>query len=78
MGARKDLAKSFSRLTQEEVDLFCMEYGIDRKFNPTAPACDVPVDKPNPGSIALYCRHFQWSNLRYVTPQNLQACTLYS
>ncbi|KAJ0565076.1 hypothetical protein HanIR_Chr06g0258571 [Helianthus annuus] len=65
MGARKDLAKSFSRITQEEVDLFCMEYGIDRKFNPTAPACDVSVDKPNPGSIALYCRHFQWSNLRY-------------
>ncbi|KAJ0435754.1 hypothetical protein HanIR_Chr17g0896801 [Helianthus annuus] len=57
MGARKDLAKSFSRLTQEEVDLFCMEYGIDRKFNPTAPACDVPVDKPIPGSIALYCLH---------------------
>ncbi|KAJ0557575.1 hypothetical protein HanIR_Chr07g0326671 [Helianthus annuus] len=65
MGALKDLAKSFSRMTQEEVDLFCLEYGIDKKFNPTAPACDVPVDKPNPGSIALYCRHFQWSNLRY-------------
>ncbi|KAJ0609078.1 hypothetical protein HanHA89_Chr03g0115901 [Helianthus annuus] len=65
MGALKDLAKSFSWITQEEVDLFCMEYGIDKKFNPTAPACDVSVDKPNPGSIALYCRHFQWSNLRY-------------
>ncbi|KAJ0725850.1 hypothetical protein HanPI659440_Chr12g0463571 [Helianthus annuus] len=65
MGALKDLAKSFSRMTQEEVDLFCLEYGIDKKFNPTAPACDVSVDKPNPGSIALYCRHFQWSNLRY-------------
>uniref|UniRef100_A0A251UFU0 Putative transposase (Putative), gypsy type n=1 Tax=Helianthus annuus TaxID=4232 RepID=A0A251UFU0_HELAN len=65
MGALKDLAKSFSRITQEEVDLFCMEYGIDKKFNPTAPSCDVSVDKPNPGSIALYCRHFQWSNLRY-------------
>ncbi|KAF5767909.1 hypothetical protein HanRHA438_Chr14g0641151 [Helianthus annuus] len=65
MGALKDLAKSFSRMTQEEVDFFCLEYGIDKKFNPTAPACDVPVDKPNPGSIALYCRHFQWSNLRY-------------
>ncbi|KAJ0770652.1 hypothetical protein HanPI659440_Chr07g0260131 [Helianthus annuus] len=65
MGALKDLARSFSRMTQEEVDLFCLEYGIDKKFNPTAPACDVFVDKPNPGSIALYCRHFQWSNLRY-------------
>ncbi|KAJ0810316.1 hypothetical protein HanPI659440_Chr01g0025691 [Helianthus annuus] len=65
MGARKDLAKSFSRLTQEEVDLFCVEYGIDKKFKPIAPACDVPVDKPTPGSIALYCRHFEFSNLRY-------------
>ncbi|KAJ0700778.1 hypothetical protein HanOQP8_Chr10g0371991 [Helianthus annuus] len=65
MGALKDLARSFSRMTQEEVDLFCLEYGIDKKFNPTAPSCDVSVDKPIPGSIALYCRHFQWSNLRY-------------
>ncbi|KAJ0493750.1 hypothetical protein HanIR_Chr12g0589621 [Helianthus annuus] len=45
--------------------LICSCISIDRKFNPTAPACNVPVDKPNPGSIALYCRHFQWSNLRY-------------
>ncbi|XP_035830170.1 uncharacterized protein LOC118479642 [Helianthus annuus] len=65
MGALKDLARSFSRLTQEEVDLFCLEYGIDKQFNPTAPACDAPVDKPIPGFIALYCRHFEWSNLRY-------------
>ncbi|KAJ0714613.1 hypothetical protein HanPI659440_Chr13g0491421 [Helianthus annuus] len=65
MGALKDLARSFSRMTQEEVDLFCLEYGIDKKFNPTAPSCDVSIDKPIPGSIALYCRHFQWSNLRY-------------
>ncbi|XP_035842045.1 uncharacterized protein LOC118488796 [Helianthus annuus] len=65
MGALKDLARSFSRLTQEEVDLFCLEYGIDKQFNPTAPACDASVDKPIPGFIALYCRHFEWSNLRY-------------
>ncbi|KAF5810088.1 hypothetical protein HanXRQr2_Chr04g0165291 [Helianthus annuus] len=65
MGALKDLARSFSRLTQEEVDLFCLEYGIDKQFNPTAPACDASIDKPIPGFIALYCRHFEWSNLRY-------------
>ncbi|XP_035842225.1 uncharacterized protein LOC118488907 [Helianthus annuus] len=65
MGAIKDLARSFSRLTQEEVDLFCLEYGIDKQFNPTAPACDASIDKPIPGFIALYCRHFEWSNLRY-------------
>ncbi|KAM0063359.1 hypothetical protein Hdeb2414_s0003g00090011 [Helianthus debilis subsp. tardiflorus] len=65
MGARKDLAKSFSRLTQEEVELFCGEYGIDKMFKPTAPACDVPIDKPTAGSIALYCRHFEFLNLRY-------------
>ncbi|KAJ0839005.1 hypothetical protein HanPSC8_Chr14g0601641 [Helianthus annuus] len=65
MGALKDLARSFSRLTQEEVDLFCLEHGIDKQFNPTAPACDASIDKPIPGFIALYCRHFEWSNLRY-------------
>ncbi|XP_022007896.1 uncharacterized protein LOC110907186 [Helianthus annuus] len=65
MGALKDLARSFSRMTQEEVDLFCLEYGIDKQFNPTAPACDASIDKPIPGFIALYCRHFEWSNLRY-------------
>ncbi|MFS7931508.1 hypothetical protein Hanom_Chr04g00356801 [Helianthus anomalus] len=38
MGARKDLAKSFSRLTQEECP---------------------------PGSIALYCCHLEFSNIRH-------------
>ncbi|KAJ0781246.1 hypothetical protein HanPI659440_Chr06g0247111 [Helianthus annuus] len=65
MGARKDLAKSFSRLTQEEVELFCKEYGIGKMFKPTAPACDVPIDKCPAGFIALYCRHFEFSNLRH-------------
>ncbi|KAF5754488.1 hypothetical protein HanXRQr2_Chr17g0791841 [Helianthus annuus] len=65
MGARKDLAKSFSRLTQEEVELFCKEYGIRKMFKPTAPACDVPIDKCPAGFIALYCRHFEFSNLRH-------------
>ncbi|XP_022039829.2 7-deoxyloganetin glucosyltransferase-like [Helianthus annuus] len=53
MGALKDLARSFSRMTQEEVDLFCLEYGIDKKFNPTAPSCDVSIDKPIPVMSAL-------------------------
>uniref|UniRef100_A0A251VMB0 Putative transposase (Putative), gypsy type n=1 Tax=Helianthus annuus TaxID=4232 RepID=A0A251VMB0_HELAN len=65
MGALKGLAKSFSRLTQEEVELFCMEYGIGTKFKPTAPACDVSIDKCPVGFVALYCRHFEFSNLRY-------------
>ncbi|KAJ0840800.1 hypothetical protein HanPSC8_Chr14g0623151 [Helianthus annuus] len=65
MGALKDLAKSFSRLTQEEVELFCMEYGIGTKFKPTAPACDALIDKCPVGFVALYCRHFDFSNLRY-------------
>ncbi|KAM0039116.1 hypothetical protein Hdeb2414_s0012g00378311 [Helianthus debilis subsp. tardiflorus] len=66
MGARKDLAKSFSRMTQEKVDLFCMEWGIGTKFKPVAPACDKSIDRCPPGSIALYCRHFEFSNLRHL------------
>ncbi|MFS7994601.1 hypothetical protein Hanom_Chr12g01107951 [Helianthus anomalus] len=44
MGARKDLAKSFSRLTQEEVEIFCVEWGIGLRFKPVAPGCDVSID----------------------------------
>ncbi|KAJ0789424.1 hypothetical protein HanPI659440_Chr05g0203411 [Helianthus annuus] len=42
-----------------------MEYGIGNKFKPTAPACDVPIDKCPASSIPLYCRHFEFSNLRH-------------
>ena len=65
MGARKDLAKSFSRMTREEVDLFCMEWGIGTKFKPVAQACDKSINECPPSSIALYCQHFEFSNLRY-------------
>ncbi|KAJ0643890.1 hypothetical protein HanRHA438_Chr16g0745981 [Helianthus annuus] len=65
MGACKDLSVSFSRLTQEEVEAFCMEWGIGLKFNPVAPGCDKSVDQCPSGSIALYCRHFEFSNLRH-------------
>ncbi|MFS7963327.1 hypothetical protein Hanom_Chr08g00736771 [Helianthus anomalus] len=37
MGARKDLAVSYLCLTQEEVETFCMEWGIGLKFKPVAP-----------------------------------------
>ncbi|MFS7929214.1 hypothetical protein Hanom_Chr04g00329851 [Helianthus anomalus] len=63
MGARKYLSVSFSRLTQEEVEAFCMEWGIGLKFNPTAPGCDKSVDQCPSGLIALSCRHFEFSNL---------------
>ncbi|KAJ0792663.1 hypothetical protein HanOQP8_Chr01g0020531 [Helianthus annuus] len=65
MGARKDLSVSFSRLTQEEVEAFCMEWGIGLKFNPVAPGCDKSIDQCPSGSIALYCRHFEFSNLHH-------------
>ncbi|MFS7966571.1 hypothetical protein Hanom_Chr09g00775291 [Helianthus anomalus] len=65
MGARKDLSDSFSRLTQEEVEAFCMEWDIGLKFNPVAPGCDKSVDQCPSGSIALYCRHFEFSNLHH-------------
>ncbi|KAJ0525526.1 hypothetical protein HanHA300_Chr09g0313061 [Helianthus annuus] len=65
MGARKDLAISYSRLTQEEVETFCMEWGIGLKFKLVAPGMDVSIDQCPAGSIALYCRHFEFSNLRH-------------
>ncbi|KAJ0883304.1 hypothetical protein HanPSC8_Chr10g0419951 [Helianthus annuus] len=63
MGARKDLSVSFSSLTQEEVENFCMDWGIGLKFNPVAPSCDKSIDQCPPGSISLYFRHFEFSNL---------------
>ncbi|MFS7904888.1 hypothetical protein Hanom_Chr01g00041321 [Helianthus anomalus] len=65
MGARKDLALSYSHLTQEEVETFFMECGIGMKFKPVAPGVDVSIDRCPAGSIALYCRHFEFSNLRH-------------
>ncbi|KAF5797625.1 hypothetical protein HanRHA438_Chr07g0293401 [Helianthus annuus] len=65
MGAHKDLAKSFSRLTQEEVEAFCLEWSIGLRFKMVPPGCDVSIDRCPPGSVALYCRHFEFSNLRH-------------
>ncbi|KAM0003780.1 hypothetical protein Hdeb2414_s0270g00853091 [Helianthus debilis subsp. tardiflorus] len=45
MGACKDLAVSYSHLTQEEVETFCMEWGIGLKFKPVAPGMDVSIDQ---------------------------------
>ncbi|MFS7996591.1 hypothetical protein Hanom_Chr12g01131721 [Helianthus anomalus] len=45
MGARKDLALSYSCLIQEEVETFCMEWGIGLKFKPVAPGMDVSIDR---------------------------------
>ncbi|KAF5820847.1 hypothetical protein HanXRQr2_Chr01g0006851 [Helianthus annuus] len=65
MGARKELSVSYSRLTQEEVEAFCMEGGFGLKYNPVAPGCDKSIDQCPAWSIALYCRHFEFSNLRH-------------
>ncbi|MFS7913129.1 hypothetical protein Hanom_Chr02g00138201 [Helianthus anomalus] len=65
MGARKDLSVTYSRLTQEEVEALCIEWGIGLKYNPVAPGCDKSIDQCPSGSIALYCRHFEFSNLRH-------------
>ncbi|KAJ0793176.1 hypothetical protein HanOQP8_Chr01g0026721 [Helianthus annuus] len=65
MGARKDLCKTFSKLTKEEVDSFFEQWGIDPSINPVAPGCDKTVDQCPTGSIALYRRHFEFSNLRH-------------
>ncbi|MFS7963560.1 hypothetical protein Hanom_Chr08g00739741 [Helianthus anomalus] len=65
MGARKDMGVTFSRLTQEEVDSFCEHWGIDSSVNPLSPGCDKSIDQCPPGFVSLYCRHFEFSNLRY-------------
>ncbi|KAF5789888.1 hypothetical protein HanXRQr2_Chr09g0376531 [Helianthus annuus] len=65
MGVRKDMGKTFSRLTQEDVDSFCEQWDIDPSVNLVAPGCNKPVDQCPSGFIALYCRHFEFSNLRY-------------
>ncbi|KAJ0669232.1 hypothetical protein HanPI659440_Chr17g0698691 [Helianthus annuus] len=65
MGARKDQSISYSCLTQEEVEAFYVQRGIDSKFNLVAPGLDKSIDQCLAGSIALYCRHFEFSNLWY-------------
>ncbi|MFS8026189.1 hypothetical protein Hanom_Chr16g01483951 [Helianthus anomalus] len=65
MGSRKDLCVSYSRLTQEEVEAFYAKWAIDSKFNPEALNLDKSIDQCPAGSIALYCRHFEFSNLRH-------------
>ncbi|MFS7946443.1 hypothetical protein Hanom_Chr06g00536371 [Helianthus anomalus] len=63
MGARKDQSTSYSRLTQEEVEAFCAQWWFDLKFNPVVPGLDKSIDQCPTGSIALYYRHFDFSNL---------------
>ncbi|MFS7890041.1 hypothetical protein Hanom_Chr00s000006g01614091 [Helianthus anomalus] len=48
-----------------EVDSFCEHWGIDSSVNPVALGCDTSIDQCLSGSVALYCRHFEFSNLRY-------------
>ncbi|MFS7946732.1 hypothetical protein Hanom_Chr06g00539741 [Helianthus anomalus] len=44
MDAKKDMGLSYSRLTQEEVETFCEEKGIDLSFNPVASGLDKSID----------------------------------
>ncbi|KAM0046462.1 hypothetical protein Hdeb2414_s0009g00316611 [Helianthus debilis subsp. tardiflorus] len=48
MGAHNDLAVTFSRLTQEEVEAFSLEWGIGLRFKPVAPGCDTFIDRCPP------------------------------
>ncbi|KAM0008582.1 hypothetical protein Hdeb2414_s0022g00616051 [Helianthus debilis subsp. tardiflorus] len=63
MGARKDQSTSCSSLTQEQVEAFCLQWGIDSRFKPETLGLDKSIDQCPAGSIALYCRHFEFSNL---------------
>ncbi|MFS7932771.1 hypothetical protein Hanom_Chr04g00371851 [Helianthus anomalus] len=53
MGVRKDLFVSYSRLTEEEVEAFCQEWGIDSKFNLVAQGLDKSTDQSLP--VRLHC-----------------------
>ncbi|KAJ0430652.1 hypothetical protein HanHA300_Chr17g0671461 [Helianthus annuus] len=66
MDARKDQSISYSCLTQEEVEAFYVQWGIDSKFNLVAPDLDKSIDQCLAGSITLYCRHFEFSNLCHL------------
>ncbi|KAJ0702400.1 hypothetical protein HanPI659440_Chr14g0529081 [Helianthus annuus] len=48
-----------------QVEAFCLEWGIGLRFKPVAPGCDISIDRCLPGSVALYCHHFEFSNLRH-------------
>jgi hypothetical protein len=65
MGAKKDMAVTFSTLSQKEVESFCSEWDIDVSFNPVAPTKKLAVSDCPSGSMALYCRHFEFANLRH-------------
>ncbi|MFS8002436.1 hypothetical protein Hanom_Chr13g01202061 [Helianthus anomalus] len=65
MGVRKDQSTSFSCLTQEEVEAFFLKWGIDPRFNTEAQGLDKSIDQCPKGSIALFCKHFEFSNLCY-------------
>ncbi|KAM0010667.1 hypothetical protein Hdeb2414_s0071g00773711 [Helianthus debilis subsp. tardiflorus] len=65
MGARKDQSTNYSRLTEEEVEAFCVQWGIDLRFKPEALVLDTLIDQCPAGFIALYCRHFEFLNLSY-------------
>ncbi|MFS8034626.1 hypothetical protein Hanom_Chr17g01583331 [Helianthus anomalus] len=39
--------------------------GFDLRFKPEAPGLDKSIDQCPAGSVALYCRHFEFSNLRH-------------
>ncbi|KAF5773645.1 hypothetical protein HanXRQr2_Chr13g0590871 [Helianthus annuus] len=54
---------SYSHLTQEEVETFCEEWGINSSFNPVALGLDKSIDQSPPRFIALYCRHLGFFNL---------------
>ncbi|MFS7965234.1 hypothetical protein Hanom_Chr09g00759771 [Helianthus anomalus] len=45
---------------------FFLEWGIGLKFKPVASGCDKSIDQCPSGSIAMYCRHFKFSNLRHL------------
>ncbi|KAF5757252.1 hypothetical protein HanXRQr2_Chr17g0824441 [Helianthus annuus] len=66
MGARKDQSISYSCLTQEEVEAFYVQRVIDSNFNLVAPGLDKSIDQCLASSIALYCRHFEFSNLCHL------------
>lgn len=62
---KDNLAQMYSVLTQEEVNSFCEEWGIDQAFHPIAPAADATIFDMPAGKIGVYTRWFDFANIRF-------------
>ncbi|KAK1425197.1 hypothetical protein QVD17_20544 [Tagetes erecta] len=58
------ISHHYSKLDQPSLDQFCLQYSITSKYKPTLPQPDQLITDCPDGYIALYTKHFEFSNLR--------------